>query len=226
MPPIKRLADRAFMQPKPEPPPPFSQMSDFKDSKVISQRYCLPEPVFKEVAKLKDIDAFISQAILDLINDARGVARQEEEKPKESWYKTTKKVQLQKALTQNGKVGGRVEHYVTTEANIIRKRIPIEPILNVVEGMVSGTVTKQCSTFMLPVRLHNEFYRLCQYFQLTTEDGFHQAVDRAFDKIYVAPPNPNTDRLKRFTEREERQQEQMVKSVSKRIAKNYPQEPA
>jgi hypothetical protein len=226
MPPVKRLADRAMMQPKPEPPPPFSQMEDFKDSKVISQRYCLPEPVFKEVAKQKDIDAFLSQAILDLINDARGVVRTEEPKSKESWYKTTRKVQLQKCLTQNIKqVGGKVEHYVTVESTIFRKYIPVKSILNVVEGK-SSTMTKHCSTFMIPTRLYNEFFRLCEYFQLSLDDGIHQAVDRAFDKIYVAPTNPNAEKFKRFTEREERQQEQMVKSITKRISKNLPQEPA
>ncbi|MBD2305061.1 hypothetical protein H6G17_05975 [Chroococcidiopsis sp. FACHB-1243] len=224
MPAVKRLADRAMMKEPPPEPLPFSKLEDFKDSKAISQRYCLPEPVFKEVGKQKDIDTFLSQAILDLINDSRDVVRLEEPKSKESWYKMVKKVPLQKCLTMNFKqVGGKVEHYVTTETTIIRKYIPIKRMLNVVEGMTAGTVTKQCSTFMLPTRLWNEFYRLCEYFQLTTDDSIHQAVDRAFDKIYVAPTNSNADRLKRFTEREERQQEQMVKSIAKRISKNLPQ---
>ncbi|MDV2992115.1 MAG: hypothetical protein N4J56_001769 [Chroococcidiopsis sp. SAG 2025] len=227
MPKIKPLSERAMMQPPPPEPVPFSKLEDFAESKTISQRYCLPESVFKEVAKQKDIDIFLSQAILDLINDARDVVRTEEPKSKESWYKMTKKVPLKKCLTMNLKqVGGRVEHYVTTETTVIRKYIPIKRMLNVVEGMIAGTVTKQCSTFMLPTRLWNELFRLCEYFQLTVDDGIHQAVDRAFDKIYIAPTNTNADRLKRFTEREERLQEQTVKSISKRIAKNHPQEPA
>ncbi|MBD2308954.1 hypothetical protein H6G17_26150 [Chroococcidiopsis sp. FACHB-1243] len=226
MPKIVPLNERKMMQEPPPKPIPFSRMEEFKDSKVITQRYCLPEPVFKEVAKLKDIDAFLSQAILDLINDSRGVVRTEEPKSKESWYKTTRKVQLQKCLTQNFKqVGGSVEHYVTVESTILRKHIPVEPILNMVEGK-SSTMTKHCSTFMISTRLWNEFYRLCEYFQLSLDDGIHQAVDRAFDKIYAAPTNPNAERLKRFTEREERLQEQMVKSITKRISKNLPQEPA
>jgi hypothetical protein len=231
MPVIKKLSDRAMMQPPPPEPVPFSLLEQFDWNQTMYQTYVLPKPLFEKLEKIPDKEKFICQCLLDLINDARGVERQEPAKPREAWYSYTKKIPTRK-LFKFEHHDDKVRPYYEVESQFLRKRIPNLPGD---EQMVffepNQHDQRQAGNFQTPIRLWNEAYRLAEYFQMTVYDMFLQAVERGIRKWEQSKPqpiNPNAARYKRFSDREQQREDRLVETVAKRIARNSekPQEPA
>lgn len=228
MPPVKKLADRAFMQPPPPPPVPFSTLEQFDWNQTMYQTYVLPKPLFEKLETIPDKEKFICQCLLDLIDDSRGVERQEPTKPRESWYSYTKKIPTQR-LFKFEHHDDKVRPYYEVESQHTRKRIPDLPGD---EQMVFFEPTqydqRQSSNFQVPIRLHNEYFRLTEYFQMTVYDSFLQAVERGIWKWEQSKPqpiNPNAARFKRFSDKDQQREDRLTETIAKRIAKNSPTSP-
>lgn len=237
MPAIKKLVDRAMMQPPPPEPVPFSKLEDFDWNQTMYQTYVIPKPLFEKLEQIPDSgsvnnvnpklspqEKFICQCLLDLINDSRGLERQEPTKPREAWYSYTKKIPTQR-LFKFEHHDDKVRPYYEVTVEQTRKRIPFDDDKQVVFFEPTQHDQRQASNFQVPVRLWNECFRLTEYFQMTVYDSFLQAVERGLFKHEQQKPqpvNPHATRYKRFSDREQQRENRLIETVTKRVAKNHP----
>lgn len=229
MPKCKLYSEReAFKEPPPEPAP-FSKLEQFDWNQTMYQTYVLPKPLFDKLETIPDKEKFICQCLLDLINDARGVERQEPAKPREAWYSYTKKIPTQR-LFKFEHHDDKVRPYYEVEAQYTRKRIPNLPgDEQVIFLEPNQHQQRQAGNFQVSVRLHNEFFRLAEAFQMTLYDAHLQAIERGvwkWEQNQPQPINPNAARYRRFSDRDQQREDRLTETVAKRISKNIPKEPA
>jgi hypothetical protein len=168
-----------------------------------------------------DMNVFLSQAVLDIINLSRGLSRTEPTKSEDSWYLRIAKVPGIATFKFHG-VNQTVKPSYSTLRPIERKRIDIPRYANILN---SEPINKDKSLVAanLPVTIFNESVRLAKYWQMYHNDLLMQCLDIAiFEKeceLIAQDGAANRDKLRSFSDREERLENRKYDAIAERLNK-------
>ncbi len=167
------------------------------------------------------LDVFLSQAVLDIIQLSRGLTRTEATKAESEWYLRVAKVPGIATFKFHG-VNQTVKPSYSTLKPIEVKRIDIPKYSNVLNS-VPVNKDKLLLKASVPVVIFNESIRLARYHQMHHNDLLNQAVEIAvFEAECLAiaqQSSANANRLKVFTDRQERLENKKYESIADRLNK-------